>query len=466
MYIQRRDWQKHMDNLKENNQEHVLDFWDELTYTSQEKLIKQIATIDFELLNRLKKEHIENKTQNDDEDNKFEPPIVIDKPETGEEISQRTRAKKIGEDLLKEGKVAVFMVAGGQGSRLGFEGPKGCFNISPIKNKSLFQLHSEKIISAQKKYSQRFNLYVMTSESNHTETKEFFEKNDYFGLEEVHFFMQKMIPALNSNGKLILSKKDEIFMNPNGHGGSLSALKESGALDDMKKKGIEHIFYIQVDNCLVKMLDPVFIGYHKMLESNMSNKAVKKAYPEEKVGVFGIVNGKNTVIEYSVLPNELRFAKDEKGELKFNAGNTAIHCIDVDFIEEVYTKSLPYNKAFKQIPYLDENGDLVKPEKPNGCKFEMFIFDALAMCNKSITTMVDRNKEFAPVKNKDGNDSPQTAKEMMSQFHKSWLRKTGIELDKDVIVEISPLFASDAVELSKKINTDDIDFSKKEIYLE
>ncbi len=464
MYIPRRDWQKELDKVRRYDQEHILKFWDELGYTSQEKLIGQIASIDFELLERLKEEHIE-KINSEDKEKHFSPPEVIDLPTSEEEIQERTRARKTGEDLLRDGKVATFMVAGGQGSRLGFEGPKGCYRISPIKKKSLFQLHAEKMLAISRKYGRSFPLYIMTSEANHEETKRFFEENDHFGLGEVHFFRQDMIPAIDAKGKLFLSEKDTIFMNPNGHGGSIYALKDSGALEDMKKKGIEHIFYIQVDNALVNILDPVFLGHHKIKESEMSNKAVKKAYPEEKVGVFGVVDGKNTVIEYSLLPDSLRYQKDERGELRFNAGNTAIHCIDVEFAERVYERSLPFNKAFKQIPYIDDEGNEIVPEEPNGYKFEMFIFDALEMCKRSITMIVDRRKEFAPVKNKTGNDSPESATKMMSDLHKTWLKRCKIEVRDDSTVEISPLFALDAVELSKKISPGDIDTENDRIYL-
>ncbi len=467
MRIPRRDWQEHMEKLRKYGQEHVLEFWDELGYSSQERLIGQIASIDFELLKRLKTEHIDSDKaeQGSTEEKDFRPPETIELPGPTDDISERTRARKIGEELLREDKVAVFMVAGGQGSRLGFDGPKGCFSITPVKGKSLFQLHSEKLFALGKKYGKRFPLYIMTSEDNHNETKSFFTENDFFGLNEVHLFKQDMMPAMDKDGKLILSAKDEIFMNPNGHGGSLYALRDSGALDDMRKKGVEHIYYMQVDNCLAKILDPVFIGYHKMMGSEMSNKAVKKAYPEEKVGVFGVVDGKNTVIEYSVLPDSLRYQKDEKGELRFKAGNIAIHCIDVDFVQEVCEKELPFNKAFKQIPYMSSQGGLIRPEEPNGYKFEMFIFDALQMARKSITMMVDRKTEFAPVKNKDGNDSPETAKKMMSDLYKTWLRKCSIHVKDDAAVEISPLFALDAVELSKKIQGENIDTDSPEIYI-
>ncbi len=438
--------------LKSNGQEHILSFWDELDTDSKEHLVSQVSMIDFPLIKELHEKHIKDDEETASLDPKnLEPAECIDFPSTDQQISYRSKAKREGEEQLINGKVAVFIVAGGQASRLGIDGPKGCFGITPVKGKSLFQVHSEKIIAMQKRYGSTFPLYIMTSEANHEETKAFFEKNDFFGLEEVHFFKQGMLPALDSEGKLILSKKDEIFMNPDGHGGCVQALKESGALDHMKSKGIERIFYMQVDNPLVKVLDPVFIGYHVLEGSEMSTKVVKKAYPEEKVGVLAKSGGKTTLIEYSSLPDGLRNKEDSNGGLLFNAGNIAVHCIDVGLVERAYDASLPLHKAFKAIPYLGSDGNLVKPDSPNAYKFERFIFDILEMCNKTCNVFVERSREFAPVKNKEGKDSPESSRKIMSDLYRSWLKKAGYDIPESSNVEISPKFASDPVELKRKL---------------
>ncbi len=457
-------------NVYEHGQEHVLKYWDELDERQRKNLLSQLKEVDFDLLKDLVKKHINYSSDiASQEDNvaDFKPPKVIKIPSSEEELDYMKSAEEVGKKYLKDGKVAVFIVAGGQGSRLGYEGPKGCFRISPIKRKTIFQLHCEKIVYLEKKYSQRFPLYIMTSDDNHEQTKEFFEMHDYFGLTEVHFFKQSMIPAVDKNGKLILSSRGEIFRNPNGHGGSIYALKESGALSDIKSKGIETIFYMQVDNVLVNLMDPVFLGYHILEKSDMSSKAVSKSSPEEKVGVLGMINGKNTVIEYSNLPNNLRYERNTDGSLKFDAGNIAIHCINTDFIERVYSKKLPYNKAFKAVPYINNDGEKVNPESPNAYKFEMFVFDALSMTENSTIMMVDRKTDFAPVKNKDGDDSPSSAKKMMSDLYKSWMRKAGLSFKEDSIVEISPLYAVDEDGLLEKLKDTNNNFrSQDEIYLE
>jgi len=384
------------------------------------------------------------------------------------------KAISLGEKALRAGKVGVCLVAGGQGSRLGFEGPKGCFPVTPVKNKSLFQLHAEKIRATAQKYSTTFPWYIMTSRSNHQTTIDFFEKHDYWGLDkkDVFFFMQEMIPAVDFDGKFLLETKYHLFESPNGHGGALKALWESGAVEDMKKRGIEYIFYFQVDNVLVQMCDPAFIGYHIMENARMSNKAVRKIRPEDRVGVFCKIDGKTGVVEYSDLDEESMYARTEKGELKFWAGSIAIHIIDVAFIEDENKNGfkLPFHIAQKSIPYLDERGNLVKPREKNGYKFETFIFDALLDADKVCTIEVDRSKEFSAVKNRDGFESPQTAREDLMKNYARWLREAGIEvpMNKDDLpvfpIEISPLFALNADDLKSKISL--IPEITKPLYLE
>src|SRR3990172_4308443 len=258
-------------------QEHVLRFWDELDESSREKLLPQLAEIDFALINKLYQDFIKHKTPGVFKGD-LKPADFITLPKTDKEKAAFRKAHKIGEEALRAGRVAAFLVAGGQGSRLGFDGPKGMFPISPVKNKTLFQLHAEKILACSKKYGVIIPWYIMTSESNHVETVAYFAGNDYFGLgkENVICFEQAMIPALDPNGKLILEQKDSIFRNPNGHGGSLEALKKNGALADMQRRGIDLISYFQVDNVLIKICDPVFIGFHISAEAQMSAKVLVK----------------------------------------------------------------------------------------------------------------------------------------------------------------------------------------------
>lgn len=458
------EFQTVIDTIYEYGQEHVFQFWNYLSEGQKIALLEQLKTVDFSLMKNLVEQQIINPSQ--PEQQHFETAHVIPLPKTEDDFEQYQEAVLAGKEVLKQGKVAVFIVAGGQGSRLGYDGPKGCYRITPLRDKSIFQLHCEKIKGLGKKYGTTFPLYIMTSDANHDETKDFFEDHNYFGLEEIHFFKQGMMPAVNSHGKLILEKKHKIFMNPNGHGGSIYALKESGAINHMKSSGITQIFYMQVDNILVNILDPAFLGYHLLEKAEMSSKVVKKASPEEKVGVIGVVNGRTTVIEYSVLPDDLRYERTSNGELKYEAGSIAIHLLNVDFVERVYSEKLPFTKAFKAIPYLDDAGELVQPEQPNAYKFEMFVFDALGIANKTVTVMTDRKKDFAPVKNKNGNDSPATARKLLSDYYKSWLKKAGVDVAEDAIVEISPLYAIDAQELKQKLAESNVPLRyDQEIYL-
>lgn len=443
-------YQNCFDLLKNNNQEHLLKFWDQLNESQKNNFIKQIESIDFKMLNILYKRVLNNKKLT--ENISIEPATVIS---LAERKSHDAEMKRKGEELLKGGKIAVFLVAGGQGSRLGFNGPKGSYPISPVKKKSLFQLHAEKIIALNNKYAINIPWYIMTSKTNHDDTIAFFESNNFFGLgkQNVMFFKQDLIPAVDKEGKLFLAKKDEIFMSPNGHGGSLKALWDSGAYNDMVKKGIESIFYFQVDNVLIKIADPAFIGYHKSEGAEMSSKVIRKAYPEEKLGVICRINGEVGVIEYSDLSENDTYVKDTYGELKYWAGSIAIHMIETRFIKKINKQGfkLPYHIAEKTIPYINQKGEQVNPRDKNGYKFETFVFDALHYCHKTTTIEVEREDEFSALKNKTGVDSEQTSIKDMNAMFKRWLKKAGKTIADSVQnIEISALFANDEDELLDK----------------
>ena len=443
-----------VDSVYKAKQEHVFKFWEELDKEKRKSLLDQLRTINFSHLQKLIDEHI-LKQQEEEKIPDLQPLEVIPLPETEEQEASAGKARKAGEELLKQVRVAIFLVAGGQGTRLGYDGPKGCYHISPVKDKSIFQLHAEKIMAMQKRYGTILPWYIMTSRENDKQTRIFFEQHDYFGLKKdnVTFFQQGMIPSLTDEGKLILCDKHKLFMNPDGHGGSILALEKSGALDDMKKRGIEQIFYFQVDNVLINMADPLFIGYHHLENAEMSSKVVAKTRPEEKVGVLGLTDGRMSVIEYSVLPEKLANERTSEGKLKFWAGNIAIHMISVDFVEKMNLDefSLPYYKAQKAIAYIDDHGKLIEPDAPNALKFEKFVFDALKKTTNSIVLEVRREEEFAPVKNNEGVDSAMTGRQMMMDLHRSWLRDAGKDIPENVAVEISPLFALDREELREKI---------------
>jgi len=452
--------QQIIDKVYAAGQEHVFRFWPELNDSSREQLLQQLEVIDFDLISDLKRKFIDSK-DGQSHSSKLEPADFIPLPTTDAEMAAHEKAKSAGEKAIREGQVGVFLVAGGQGSRLGFDGPKGCFPVSPVKKKTLFQLHSEKILALNKRYNVTIPWYIMTSEANHKATTDFFSSHHYFGLkrDDIMFFQQEMIQALDPDGKLLLERKDSIFRSPNGHGGSLKALQVSGALHDMKKRGIDQLFYFQVDNVLVKICDPIFIGYHILEKAEMSAKIVTKVNPEEKVGVLAKSDGKLGVVEYSDMDDSKKFARNTDGTLKFRAGSPAIHVFDVAFIEKEIGGGLklPWHVAHKKVNYLNELGAQVEPSEPNAYKFETFVFDALADVNKAAFLEVKREEEYSPVKNAAGGNSAETAQQAMSNFFGNWLEKAGIKILRDSKgdvrgrVEISPLLALDEEELKNKI---------------
>lgn len=448
---------------KAHGQEHVFKYWSELDEKKRANLIDQFSSIDLDLISELTKRYITG-SESTTSPGELEPADIIPVPQTEAQHAEARRARMVGEELLRDGKVGVILVAGGQGTRLGFEGPKGKMPIGPVSHKSIFELHAEKIRALIRKYRQPLPWFIMTSRVNDDETKKFFHRHDYFGLEktDVTFFQQSMIPAVNADGKLILDSDDHIFQNPDGHGGTLFALEKSGALNMIQSRGIETLFYYQVDNVLINICDPCFLGYHILANAEMSAKVTPKRDPYEKVGVIGKVDGRTTVIEYSDLSKRDMEARTPEGELKYNGGSIAIHAIDVDFIEKIVSGDieLPFHKAFKKIPYYDEHKGTVIPEKPNGYKFEMFIFDALPLADKTAVMEVKRNDEFSPVKNASGEDSPDTAKRDLVNYHGRMLKQAGVDVPFDekgnVVgsVEISSLYAMDAQELRAKIAQD------------
>lgn len=436
-----------IEKVYSHKQEHVFEYWDELSYSEKAVLLKELSEVDFDLLKKLY-------TLNEEVvPSLFEPAPFIRKPRDEKEKQAFSDAEKKGIEHLKSGKVAAFIVAGGQGSRLGFEGPKGKFPAGPVSGKSLFHFHGEKVYAASKKYSTVIPYLIMTSTDNHEETMAFFEQENYFCLNknDVYFFKQNMIPSLDDKGNLVLSDKNRLFRNPDGHGGSITALQSSGVLKILKKRGIETLSYFQVDNPLVKIIDPAFIGFHLIHSADISSKALIKAYAEEKTGVFvKFSNNKTGIIEYSDMPEEKLHMKDSQGNLSYTAGSPAIHIFSISFIEQITTAggTLPYHTARKDIKVL-KNGEY---KTVNGYKFEKFVFDALPLANKDIILETERHEEFAPIKNSTGADSPESAAELMHNLYSSWLTSKGIKIpDKVKIIEISPLLSDDGSDLTSDI---------------
>ncbi|TFH00733.1 MAG: UDPGP type 1 family protein, partial [Calditrichales bacterium] len=407
IYTEDKALQKKIEAVYTHNQEQIFRFWDQLDDGRRANLLAQVSQIDFVLLERLITQ-AQNK-QMITHTGELEPPQVIT---LDQRTTQDSQAREAGAEVLRQGKVAAFLVAGGQGTRLGFDGPKGMYPVTPVRKKSLFQLHAEKILAIGRKYETAIQWFIMTSQTNNEQTEQFFKKNNYFGLQpaEVHFFIQEMVPAIDRQGKLILDRPDHIFMNPNGHGGSIKALDSSGALRTMKKQGIEYIFYFQVDNVLTRICDPVYIGYHVLDNSEMSCKVVRKKYPEEKMGVVCRIGEKLHLVEYSDLGEKEMYATNPDGSPKFWVGSIAMHLFNRTFLERENEGGfkLPYHLAEKNISYLDEAGKLIKPEEKNGIKFETFVFDALSDARTAMCLEIVREEEFSPLKNKEGENSPET----------------------------------------------------------
>jgi len=430
---------------KAADQDHLFDFWSDLEEEQQASLLSQIDALDFEVVNRLRE--LQKGGGAVELEGELEPPEIFPLERNGATEERARRASQLGDVLLGAGRVGFVLVAGGQASRLGYDGPKGAFPVGPVSGRTLFETHGRRLRAASKRYGCPMPWYVMTSVQNDTATRSFMKEHHFFGLPEddVFFFSQAMLPALGDDGRILLADKHRLFLAPNGHGGVLEALATSGALRDMQEREIDLVSYFQVDNPLVRPADPMFFGLHRLQDANMSSKVVEKANPDEKVGVLGRIDGKMGIIEYSDLSDELRKARDESGDLRFRAGNIAVHAIDRQFIEELTNDGLqlPWHLARKQMKVCGSDG---QPTESWGTKFETFVFDALSKATNSVTFEVSRALEFSPVKNAKGTDSPDTARRDLCAMYADWVRAAGRELppvapDGIIPVEIDPMVA-------------------------
>jgi len=360
-------------------------------------------------------------------------------------------ARTRGIEALTAGKIGVLLVAGGQGSRLGFEHPKGMYSIGPVSGASLLQIHYEKAVAAARRYGKSVPIYMMTSPVTHDEQVEFLEKHDRFGLppDDVVLFRQGTMPAVDAKtGNLLLAEKSSVFLSPDGHGGTVAALAAGGAIDHMRRRGIEHLFYLQVDNPLVPIADPSFIGYHLLANSDLTSMAVAKQTPQDRLGVFAMIDGQMQVIEYSDLPDDVAEKRTGDGSLHFWAGSIAVHMFSVPFLERMLAlkDALPFHIAHKKVPYIDDSGKLVEPKEPNALKFERFIFDLLPHAKNPLVVEFREADVFAPLKNAPGasRDTPEYVQQFMIAQHRKWLTAAGTKVADNTQVEISPLWALDA----------------------
>ncbi len=442
--------------FEQAGQGQVFAFYEKLTPKQQEHLASQAAQIDLAEIARLNDKLVRGSNAQSVDLTDLEPHPYIARPEKGGDATLWAKAREAGEAALRAGRVAAFVVAGGQGTRLGYDGPKGTFAVTPVKKKSLFQIFAEKIKAASDRYGKVIPWYIMTSHINHAATVAFFEEHKFFGLDtaRVKFFRQGLMPAVDFNGKILLEEPDTIAMSPDGHGGSLRALVRSGAIAEMEAAGIDVISYFQVDNPLVHCIDPEFIGFHLQGKSEMSSKMLPKAYPKEKLGHFCLQRGKLVVIEYSDMPDSLVEQRDAQGNLRYIAGSIAIHVLSRDFVKRLgegrdHRFALPFHRADKKIKTVDAQGHAVKPEKPNGVKFEMFVFDALPFAANPVIIETLREDDFSPVKNAEGVDSPQTCRDDQLRQFARWLKAVNVAVPTDpsglppFALEVSPRFATD-----------------------
>lgn len=415
--------------FEDAGQGHVFRFIEELSPTGLAALLDDARSVELGYLDSVSRSAPEAYSPQDEV-------APLDAIRPGD--ADRDAAIEAGHDLLSAGEVAFLMVAGGQATRLGYEGPKGAYPIGPATGKSLFRWQAEKVIAASRRYDVEFLFFVMVSDATAESTARHFRENDWFGLEgRIHFVRQRMLPTVDEAGRILLAGKDRIALAPNGHGGVLEALERDGALSRMRASGVRMVSYFQVDNALLNAADPAFLGYHALRNADMSVKVVPKSHPLEKAGVVCLRDGVPGVLEYSELPDDLAHATDSTGELMLGLANIAAHVFSLSFLERVHGLGLPVHCAHKQTAALDDSGS---PAQVHCRKYETFVFDAMPLASGLNVVVADRSEEFAPLKNKAGDDSPETVLSALLDRARSWFRRAGATVPHDLpALEISPL---------------------------
>ena len=451
-----------LDHLRPWGQEHLLAFWDELAPAEQAHLAMQILRVDGALLTQLRQEQQRDAAAGDENSlnrlaARAESPPAILLDGTGAPFSP-AQARACGEQALRDGQLGMILVAGGLGTRLNFDHPKGMFPLGPVSEQPLFQILIERLLAVSRRYGVSIPLYLMTSPATDAETRQFLDENNNFGLpaDDLHIFPQETMWAIDDSWRrILLESRGSLFLGPDGHGGMLAALHGSGGLADIQRRGLRHLFYGQVDNPLLQVCDPQLVGSHILAESEMTTQVIRKRDPLERVGNVVSVDGRVHVIEYSDLAPELARQTTAAGGLKLWAGSMAVHLFAADFLRRVSADrgALPFHRAHKKVPYVDEQGNQVTPDQPNAIRFEKFIFDLLPAAQNALVLEADPAEAFAPVKNAPGekSDTPATARAAMAARHRRWLLAAGVNVPPDVPVEISPLFALDADELKQKL---------------
>lgn len=399
--------------LKDVSQEQLLRFYGELNENEKENLLKQIENTDFSVLdNFLHREDLSGK-------GKIEPIAGLRLTDIA---ARKAEFFAVGKKAIQEGKVGAVLLAGGQGTRLGFEGPKGAYNVGVNKPLYIFEQQVKNLLEVVEACGMPVPLYIMTSDVNHEATVKFWKEHNYFSYpaEYVKFFVQDMAPAVDEEGKVLLADKGNIALSPNGNGGWFTSMQKCGLLKDVKNRGIEWLNAYAVDNVLQRIADPVFVGATILSGANCGAKVVCKVAPEERVGVLCLEDGKPNIIEYYEMTGEMANMRDNKGDLKYIYGVILNYLFNVEKALSILDEKIPVHVVNKKVPYVNDKGETVKPSTPNAYKFETLILDMIKLMDTCLPYEVEREKEFAPVKNPTGVDSVESAREL--------LKKNGIEI--------------------------------------
>ena len=399
--------------LTNNNQTKVLELLKNVTEEQRKQLVKELLKVDF---NQVKRLYI-NKDKKNKKEDIIEPIKYVDKNKLNSK--QKSELEKLGEKVLRQNQYAVVTMAGGQGTRLGWKGPKGTFKLEVGKDgKYIFEILAETLKKTTSKYGKEVYWYIMTSIDNNNETVKFFEEHNYFGYnkEKVKFFIQNILPLTDFDGNILFDKDLKVKEASDGNGGVFEALKKSKMLDDMKLHNIKWVYVCGVDNIMANMVDEILLGLAIKNNVPSASKSVKKAYPEEKVGIFCKKNGKPAIIEYIDMDEKMIYAEDEQGELLYGESNIVGHLFNIESLEKMTNYNFDYHCAKKKNSYIDENLQEVIPEEPNTYKYEAFIFDGFEYLEDMVILRVNREEEFAPIKNQKGVDSPETAKQIYENY--------------------------------------------------
>lgn len=442
-----------LDQIRATDQLDVLRFWDQLSEDRQHQLAQQLARLDWDFVETYKSEHPAEVTPFSVDSDVTPPSRLINWPVTPTEQQRWKDAACEGRAYLKSGRIAVVVVAGGMATRLGTSHPKGMFPIAPVSGRSLFHLLAEQVLALSQRYEIDIPYLVMTSEATHVETEQWFEQHHWFGLnpKNVFLFQQGTVPAFDStSGKLLMRSESSLALNPDGHGGLPFAMQRHGLFQELQSRGVETLFYHQVDNPLVHVCDPAFIGMHLQQAADVSVKFVSKQTPDERVGLLVEINGQPRMIEYSDLPESLGALKDRDGKLLLRAGNTGIHLFQRKFLEHVAAKptSLPWHTVHKKVPFVDAEGHVVQPEAENALKYERFIFDSFSIARTVLAVETLRELEFAPLKNAAGDCCAASVKQAISDAGTKRLSNLGIRVAEGALVEIAGVCPDDELELA------------------